>query len=456
MAPAWAPGWASAGYVLALQACLGFAYYGATANMVLLLQIYAGVTENRAESLTNYFGAVVGLTPLVGGFLSDKLLGCFHTIIVGGLLFAASLVMLTAAAFWHNKALLMPTLFVILPLGYGLLTSNVNVFGAHQFGDGKEKTSWFSWFYFSIIMGSILAFLLPGMLQQNVSFAVGLAVPCAVLLLGLGIFASAQFKFAPPSTSIEHESQDENLAIELMQDKSNGQIWSKVLPAMLLTIVFSICYCQMQTTWYVQGMWMNRKIFAEDMPVAYMMCADPLFVMLAIYILESFVFPRLRDAGCMPSPLARMGLGMGFSFCGMCSAYHVERLRLRTLSPGGLNQPSSLSILFQIPQFAFVAVAEVLVYTTIQEYAFSLAPASMKSTINAVNLLCGAIANVIAGVMTQWCSAWIPSSNPNLGHYDHFYLLLGVLCLIGGAGFHFLLQMGSPKKSANQPIYRSV
>lgn len=425
-----APGWAAAGYVLAFQSCLGFAFYGATANLVLLLQTYAGEAENRAETLTNYFGAVVGLTPLIGGFLSDRVMGCFNTIVLGATIFMAALSGVIAAVHWQAPFVLMPALFVVLPLGYGLLTANINVFGAQQFSEGKDKTSWFSWFYFSINVGSILAFLIPGMIQQNISFALGLAVPCGVLFLGTCLLISAKSKFVhhcPPEANVGAEASS-----VVADDK---QVWFKIMPAMSLTIVFSICYCQMQTTWYVQGMWMNRLVHGFDVPVAYMMCADPLFVMLAIYFLEGYIFPKLRSLNCMPSPVSRMALGMMLSCCGMYAAHFVEKLRLTGVAAGSLKHPSSLSIMFQVPQFAFVAFAEVFVYTTIQDYAFSLAPDSMKSTVNAVNLFCGSVANVIAGYMTTAFTSWIPPSNPNYGHYDCFYLLLCGICFLGALGF---------------------
>lgn len=432
------PGWAAAAYVLTLQSCLSFAYYGATANLVLLLQNYAGANESSAESNVNYFGAVVGLTPLLGGYLSDKVLGCFNTILVGGVILATSLIGLTCAVqFPGARGILSPTLFVLVPLGYGLLTANVNVFGSHQFAEEKDKSTWFSWFYFCINIGSMLAFLLPGMIQQNYTFAGGLALPTAVLVLGLCIFASARSKFVHRvAESADIENPD------LSSKTDSTQVWRKVMPSMLLTIVFSICYCQMCTTWYVQAMWMDRKMFGVEVPVSYMFCADPIFVMLGIYVLEGTIFPRLRQMNKMPSPITRMAMGMGFSCLGMYSAYHVEKLRLHAVTD--INQPSPLSMLFQIPQFAFVAFAEIFIYTTIMDFAISQAPDSMKSTMNAVNTFMGCIANVIAGVMTTEFSTWIPSTNPNHGHYERFYLLLGALCLLGGLGFHMLRENTKP------------
>jgi dipeptide/tripeptide permease len=426
------PGWAGAVYALGLQSCLGFAYYGFTANIILLLQTYAGKTESHAESLTNYLGAVAGLTPLLGGFLSDKVIGCFNTILLGGSIFLVALVSITLGVhFEHARALIMPMLFLVLPLGYGLLTANVNIFGAYQFLDAKDKTSWFSWFYFSSNTGSIVAFLVPGMIQQNYSFTAGLALPCAIIAIGLATFANARSRFSHPTRQTQNAGDH--------QVAATSKVWGKILPAILLTIVFSICYSQMQTTWYVQGLWMNRKLFGHDVPVSYMMCADPLFVMLAIYFLEGYIFPVLRKAERMPTPVSRMGLGMLFSCGGMLSAYHVEKLRLREVYMYGETiNPSPASIFLQVPQFALVAFAEVFVYTTIQDYAFSLAPDSMKASINAANLFAGAVANVIAGMMATYLSDWIPPNNPNLGHYDQFYLLLGLLCLIGAFGFHSL------------------
>jgi len=435
-------GWAAGAYVLTLQSCLSFAYYGATANLVLLLQTYSGSTESHAESLVNYFGAIVGLTPLLGGYLSDKVMGCFSTIILGGCIFVTALVGLTLSVqFQYARALLMPLLFVLVPLGYGLLTANVNVFGSHQFATEKEKTSWFSWFYFCINIGSLLAFLIPGMIQQNYSFVAGLAMPCGVVSMGLCLFASARSKFVHPHVS---DSDIENTAASDAKDPM--QVWPKVLPAMILTIVFSICYCQMQTTWYVQAMWMNRKMFGVEVPVSYMMCADPIFVMLGIYVLEGYVYPKLREMERMPSHITRMAIGMGFACCGMYSAYHVERLRLQSVAfHGDFTKPAMVSMFMQIPQFAFVAFAEIFVFCTIMDFAISQAPDSMKSRINAVNTFMGSIANVVAGVMTTACSSWIPPTNPNLGHYDKFYLLLGALSFIGGLGFHLLREIESRK-----------
>jgi dipeptide/tripeptide permease len=435
-----APGWSSAAYVLIFQSCLGFSFYGVTANMVLLLESYAGASESGAESLTNYFGAVVGLTPLLGGFLSDKVLGCYHTIMSGGIVFGTALVCTTVAVHFQLRALLLPTIFVLLPVGYGLLTATVNVFGAHQFAEGEDKTSWFSWFYFSINIGSILAFLIPGYIQQNVSFSVGIAVPCCVLLCGLALFASRKNHFVHPQTEVQ-DSEVVDTTVD------TWKVWKQVLPAVLWTVLFSICYCQMCTTWYVQGLWMNRSLFGFDVPVSYMMCIDPLFVMLAITLLEGYVFPHLRSLNIMPSSLARMGMGMGFSALGMMSAFYVERLRLHSVFALDPTKPSPVSIFLQVPQFMFVAFAEVFVYTTIQEYAFSLAPNSMKSTINAVNSFAGSIANVLAGLMTTLCSSWIPPTNPNMGHYDSFYILLAGLSLVGGMGFLSLLERPKPLAS---------
>merc|ERR1719183_2595443 len=193
---------------------------------------------------------------------------------------------------------------------------------------------------------------------------------------------------------------------------------------------------------------MNRKVFGVEVPVSYMMCADPIFVMLGISVLEGSVYPRLRNMQIMPSPITRMAIGMGCSCCGMYSAYHVERLRLQAVAlHGDITQPSPVSMFLQIPQFAFVAFAEILIYTTIMDFAISQAPVSMKSRINAVNTFMGCIANVIAGVMTTACSSWIPPTNPNHGHYDRFYLLLGAMSLVGGLGFHLLRETKKPAVS---------
>lgn len=106
-----------------------------------------------------------------------------------------------------QNAALYASLYVVA-LGTGGIKPNVSAFGADQFdesdpGDRREKTSFFNWFYFSINLGSLLAVTVIVWVQENVSWAVGFAVPAACMALAVAVFVagSPRYKHVAPSES---------------------------------------------------------------------------------------------------------------------------------------------------------------------------------------------------------------------------------------------------------------
>ena len=65
--------------------------------------------------------------------------------------------------------------------------------GATQ--DRKEKTSFFNWFYFAVNIGSLIACSVIVYVQENISWAVGFAIPAAAMALAVIIFISGSKKY---------------------------------------------------------------------------------------------------------------------------------------------------------------------------------------------------------------------------------------------------------------------
>ena len=93
----------------------------------------------------------------------------------------------------------------VIALGTGGIKPNVSTFGADQFDDADptdaaEKERFFGWFYWAINLGAALAFTVIAYLCQNVSFAVGYAVPAAAMGLAILVFLAGtpRYRHAPP------------------------------------------------------------------------------------------------------------------------------------------------------------------------------------------------------------------------------------------------------------------
>jgi POT family proton-dependent oligopeptide transporter len=130
---------------------------------------------------------------------------------------------------------------------------------------------------------------------------------------------------------------------------------------------------------YMLGSW---KIGAEELNAA-----NALMVMILIPILT----PLCLWLGKLASPLRRMTVGMmlaGVSFL------LIARIQAR------LDAGESLSILHQLAPYFVLTAAEVLVSTTGLEFAFTQAPASLKSVLSGLWQFNVAVGNTLVLLIT--------------------------------------------------------
>src|SRR4051812_17428834 len=65
-----------------------FSYYGMRALLVLYLINFFGWAPKDSSFVYKWYTSLVYLTPLLGGFLSDRYIGLRRSIIIGGVLMA--------------------------------------------------------------------------------------------------------------------------------------------------------------------------------------------------------------------------------------------------------------------------------------------------------------------------------------------------------------------------------
>ncbi|KAL4423412.1 hypothetical protein ABPG77_009990 [Micractinium sp. CCAP 211/92] len=194
-------------FILGNEFCERLAFYGLSTNMIIYLTKVMGEDNGFAAIQLNLFEGTCYLTPLLGAWLADSLWGRYKTIIVFSVIYFLGMVMLAASAWLPGltpspdeyasplqNAALYTSLYVIA-LGTGGIKPNVSAFGADQFDeadpkDRKEKTSFFNWFYFFVNIGSLLAVTVIVWVQENISWAVGFAIPAACMALAIITFVA--------------------------------------------------------------------------------------------------------------------------------------------------------------------------------------------------------------------------------------------------------------------------
>lgn len=206
-------------FILLTELCERFAFYGFTGSLTCFFKVLGFASDTAAE-LTSLFGACVYVTPVLGAYIADAVLGRFATIVIFCALYILGLASVTAGA-WPSLhpnlalGLVLAGLFVGVTIGAGGIKSNVVVLGADQFDLPRQATqqaSFFNFFYWCINIGAAAAFLflanvalygLGSLVPPAYGFFVSFAIPLATFLVALAAFSAGRplYVLRPPAGS---------------------------------------------------------------------------------------------------------------------------------------------------------------------------------------------------------------------------------------------------------------
>jgi POT family proton-dependent oligopeptide transporter len=163
-----------------------FSYYGMRALLVLYLVNQLHYKREDALALYGTYTGLVYLTPILGGYLADKLLGRRKAVIIGG----------TVMALGHLAMAFEPLLHIALGLliiGNGFFKPNIStiVGGLYRKGDPRRDGG-FTIFYMGINLGAFFSPIVCGMLGEKVGWHYGFAAAGVGMVLGLLTFLWGQ------------------------------------------------------------------------------------------------------------------------------------------------------------------------------------------------------------------------------------------------------------------------
>lgn len=215
----------------------------------------------------------------------------------------------------------------------------------------------------------------------------------------------------------------------------------RLLPIWLCTIIYSVVFTQMASLFVEQGAAMKTTISNFKIPPASMSSFDILSVAIFIFLYRRVLDPlvgRLKKTNSKGlTELQRMGIGLVIAIMAMVSAGIVECYRLKYAQPGctHCDGTSSLSIFWQIPQYAFIGASEVFMYVGQLEFFNAQTPDGLKSFGSALCMTSISLGNYVSSLLVSMVMkistedhmpGWIPG-NLNRGHLDRFYFLLAAL-----------------------------
>jgi POT family proton-dependent oligopeptide transporter len=408
-------------FIVGNEACERFSYYGMRSVLAGYLtgEALKGGLGQNADSATEIIHTFVFANyfmPLLGAWLSDKIIGRYHTILWVSLFYCAGHGVLACsglASDAHGRLLFLYAGLALIAFGSGGIKPCVSAFVGDQFKPEQSHLlqKAYGAFYWAINLGSFFSFLVIPWIKDRHGYSLAFGVPGIFMAIATFIFwlGTKRYVRVLPSRETKSAGFFKVFFAALSGPRVPGQsFWDaacarfsekeinaakSVLPILFvfafITPFWSL-FDQMNSTWVLQGWKMvPTKILGLDIGAEQMQSMNPLIVMILVPLFTLGIYPRI---GRFASPLRRMSYGM---FLGAASFLVVALLQAR------LETGAQLSVLWQTVPYLILTAAEVLVSTTGLEFAFREAAPEMKSIIMSFWFLTIAFGDLLVVAVTK-------------------------------------------------------
>ena len=398
-------------FIIGNEACERFSFYGMRNILTVflidwLLKNHVPAQAEReaaAKAAFHLFVFGVYFTPLLGGFLADRFLGKYRTILYISLLYCAGHACL---AIFNDDRTGFYAGLVLIALGSGGIKPCVSALVGDQFtAENKQLVNKvFAIFYWSINLGSFFASMLIPKTLRLFGPAVAFGIPGILMGIATLVFWMGRNLYVriPPSGRDPH-SFTAVVASAWRNRRQGGRFLDRaraehpeeavegvkavfrVLSIFAFIPFFWMLFDQKASTWVVQARSMNLRIGSWMFEPAQMQLVNPALVMLLIPFTTGVVYPFFKRLGWELTPLRRMPIGLALGATSFVIA-------------GLLNVPvaagEKISVVWQVVPYVVLTVAEILVSVTGLEFAYTQAPLKMKSVIQSFWTLTTAAANL--------------------------------------------------------------
>lgn len=428
------------GYIIGNEGCERFSFYGMRNILTpflitsLLLYLPEGDRPIAAKDIFHTFVIGVYFFPLLGGWLADRWLGKYKTVLWLSLVYCLGHGFL--AVFDNNRTGFFAGL-ALIALGSGGIKPCVASFVGDQFDQTNKHLSKvvFDAFYWIINFGSFFASLLMPIFLKKFGGSVAFGIPGLLMFIATIVFWFGRKKYvfvppAPPSPDSfmrvarsalmqAHPGQGRpglnltviGMALALgslflipslgfvasfclalvlllgfggtgtwMQlDRARSKHSEEAVEAVRAVLRLLVIFALVTPFWSLfdqkASTWVIQAggmVKPEWFQPAQMQALNPALVMILIPFNNLVLYPMIRKFGYEPTALRRMTAGIAFS--GL--AWIVVGFMQLKLDGG-----SPLSIVWQVLPYAFLTLGEVLVSATGLEFAYSQAPLAMKGVL---------------------------------------------------------------------------
>ena len=363
-----------------------------------------------ASQIYGLYTALVYLTPVLGGFIADRLIGRTPTVAIGAALMVAGHFMMAFEPLFLFA-------LVLLILGNGAFKANIStqvgeLYATHD----PRRDRAYAIFYVGINLGAFFSPLVCGTLGEELgwhygfaSAGVGMAIGLAIYLIGLpprrddvtSIPATERTPDGPPSVD-------------------GGSLRRALIGLLILFVPNAMFWAAYEQSGNTMALWaeqftdrsVNLLVWHGAIPVTWFQSFNPLMIFLFTPPLIAF----WARSGREPTTIGKLSLG-----CALLAAAYL------IMACAAWRTAGQASWLWLLAYFAVLTIAELYVSPIGLSLISRIAPQGSGSTLMGLWLMTSFAGNFAAGWLGGLWSTW-PTT--------HFFLLMAAIAAAAAAIIH--------------------
>ncbi|ABI62759.1 Di-/tripeptide transporter [Granulibacter bethesdensis] len=246
--------------VLSIELWERFGYYAMQAILLLFLIQKLHFSSHDAVLLAGAFAASVYATPVLGGWLGDRVLGARRCTLSGAVILTAGYSLLGLPTAWSDPVLDETSLAFaalgMISVGNGLFKPNAAalVRVIHE-GQDQRLDAAFTLYYMAVNVGSSVSMLLTPWVQQQAGWHSAFAVSFFGLALGIAGYGMMRSSLGRTGTEKDHHPVPLShllavsagcafliIGIALLLHSASLAMWCNMAAALGVLMLWSICY----------------------------------------------------------------------------------------------------------------------------------------------------------------------------------------------------------------------
>jgi proton-dependent oligopeptide transporter, POT family len=409
------------GVLFAAEMWERFSYYGMRAILVLYMVHVLKYPDAQATHVYGWYTGLVWFTPLIGGWLADRVWGTRRSMVIGGSIIAAGhfvLAIPSPASFYPGLALVI--------LGTGLFKPNASTMVGQLYAPGdRRRDAGYTMFYMGINFGSFFAPFVCGYLGQKVNWHYGFGAAGVGMVIGLITYVWLRDKYLPgiglaPVAAPTTAHTDDRA---LTRDEYKRIV--AICIVFFFAAAFWVSYEQAGSSLNLfADRYINLKAGGFAVPSSWYQATQPLFVIVFAPIFAA-LWQWLGRRRWEPSTALKMALGLllvgaGFGF--MINAGHQTDACLATHAA---SQCAIVSPFWLVSTYLMGVLGELCLSPVGLSYVSKVAPKRTVALFMGVSFLPIAVGSYSGG--------WVAGLLASIPSKAQFFSIFCILSLVAGA-----------------------